>query len=62
MLDNICDIIGTILELVPMYNHVNQFSATYGHKLHYKSKSSSHASCLCNNKVSSYDDRHHIYT
>jgi hypothetical protein len=25
---------GTILTLVPMNIHVNQFSATYGHKLH----------------------------
>jgi hypothetical protein len=36
--NNICEIIGTILTLLPMNIHVNQFSATYKHKLHYKTK------------------------
>jgi hypothetical protein len=36
ILDNICEIIKTILTLVPTNNHVNQFSVMYEHKLHYK--------------------------
>ncbi len=38
ILNNNCKIIGTVLTLVPINNHVNQFNATYGHKLHYKIK------------------------
>ncbi len=36
ILDNIREIIGTILTMVLMNSHVNQFSVTYEHKLHYK--------------------------
>jgi hypothetical protein len=32
--NNSYKIIGTILTLVPIDNHVNRFNATYGHKLH----------------------------
>ncbi len=38
ILDNICEISGTILTLVLTNNYVNQFNATHDHKLHYKTK------------------------
>ncbi len=62
ILHNICEIIGTILTLVPTNNHANQMNATYAHKLHYKTNNYSHISCLQNNKITSSNGEHHIYT
>jgi hypothetical protein len=61
ILHNICEIIRTILTLIPTNNHANQFNVIYEHKLHYKVNNLSHISCLQNNKIDSLDGELTLY-